>query len=161
MPTCPEPKELPSQNGQLITWLLVFAGWVVVHWMSVRRARRQEKLAMLGAIEKRIVALRVAAVAYYTSQPAEADKASETHFKLEVKSIIRNIKLLGKKRHSDPYNVEGDIISLRQALTGGDFEVGVRKVFAPDDEKIQEIWGCADDLIASLQAAFERVHWLS
>jgi len=158
MSHCPQPQnELLAIVAPTITWVLVLIGWIVVHWTTARRARRQEELGMLAAIEKRVIALRDLAVSYYTSPASDSDSGTVVRLKLELKSIVGSVRLL-RKRQPNGYEVEGDIIGLRQAVTGGMFESGSKVRRPPDDEKVQNIWSRVDDLLQALQGEFERVN---
>jgi hypothetical protein len=122
----------------VVGWLLIIAGWAVVHRTGKHRARRQEELAIVDALERRLDELRARAIVYYTSVPAEglpkptdserrteeraltAAKRQEEEFYIKqglaaVRGIINLLHVRKAKKH---YAMTKDFKALRRAFLG-------------------------------------------
>lgn len=136
-----------------VTWALVIVGWLIVHWTTVKRARRQEDLGAIDAIETRVVALRTQVVSYFTSDPANEDaSAIAGMIKLELKSVSSAIRALNR------YDLASEIMRLRQAMTGDPFESADREQLSHDDAIVQDVWLAADELVVALRKEFADAH---
>lgn len=153
------PSSAANPFPTIVTWVLVVAGWYLVHLAALSRARRQEDLDLIRSIEGRVTALRDRAVKYYTGTTGNEDPAREmaAGLKLELKSLSSAVRIL-RRRHPKRYDLAGDFIALRAAATGGQFEETQRRPAPADGEVIQQLWDAADVVCCSLRDEFEKTH---
>lgn len=155
---CPE---LPSASAwsaapQCITWMLVIFGWAVVHKTAAKRARRQEELATVNAIESRVAELRDQAIAYFTSNTVGTENEA-WRLKHEVQSLISLVMTL-RERKPKHYDLVGEAIAFRKALTGGMFENRLRSAVGHGDPVVLTIWLASASLVDQLKSEFEKAN---
>lgn len=63
--------------GNIITWLLVFAGWVAVHFMALARERRKEKRDLAKSITAEIRDIERAAIDLHSADVFNSLKEAE------------------------------------------------------------------------------------
>lgn len=144
-----------------ITWVLVVFGWIIVHFATARRARRQEDIAAIAAIEKRIGELRTRTVKYFTSDPASEQVSADAAFiRFELQSIIAAIGVLqdGSPQH---YDLSSEIMYLRQCVTGDPFDSARREALKDSDQRVQSVWLACDRLTIELRKCCNKAHWFS
>ena len=141
-----------------VTWFLVVAGWVALHKTAAIRARRQEEVALVGDVAKRIEGVRDKAIAYYTATSDSAEHAGDQwRLKYEIKSLASRIEFL-RARRPEHYDLESELISLRKAVTGGEFESANRSPVTLGAPVIQDVWGSADRFVIALHEEFEKAN---
>jgi hypothetical protein len=142
----------------IVTWLLLICGWYALHVTAAIRARRQEELARVEDIAKRIEAIRDRSIAYYTGSPDAPERSvNQALLKYELQSLASWIQLL-RARKPQCYDLDSEKIALRKAVTGGDFESTQRAPVAPDDPVVQALWYYSDRFIVELHEEFEKAN---
>ena len=168
---------LSGPAAQAVTWLLVIVGWVVgqfiSHRFAMRRTRRDEERAIVVDIIARIVEARDQAIAYYTTDATQPGaETARAQLRYKIKTIGSRIAWLSSRKRkwvtskvgalrSQPphyYDLESELIELRFAVTGGDFDSPDRKAVSPDALLILGIWSSSDQLIGTLQKAHDEAN---
>ena len=142
----------------IVTWLLLICGWYALHATAVVRARRQEELARVEDIVKRIVSIRDKSIAYYTNGSNAPDQlATQALLKYELQSLASWVNVL-RARKPKYYDLDSEQIALRKAVTGGEFESAKRAPAAPNEPVVQELWYCSDRFMVALHEEFEKAN---
>jgi hypothetical protein len=161
-PPCCEPQGLLAVVSPWVTPTLVILGWLVVHWTSAARARkqalRQEDLDAVRVLEARVCKLRDLAIEYYTGDTpqATASAVKGSHIRYEIQSLSAAIRMLRGRR--EVYDVDSEMKALRRAITGGQFDSAERAKVAHHDPQVQEVCLEADRLIEELWSEFRKAH---
>jgi hypothetical protein len=152
-------------------------GWLVAQFVShrfaVRRARRDEERAIVADIIARIVEVRDDAIAYYTTGAGKPENETEqAQLRYKIMAIASRITWLGARKRkwvtskvgalrSQPphyYDLESELIDLRRAVTGGEFDSPARKAVSPSALLIHTVWSSSDQLIGVLQKAHDEAN---
>lgn len=65
----------PRWEGQIVTWLLVAVGWVIVHYLTVTRERQKEIRELKSKVIERILDIEQRAIAFHQASSHSADEA--------------------------------------------------------------------------------------
>jgi hypothetical protein len=167
---------LSGPTAQAVTWVLVIIGWVVAqlisHRFAMRRTRRDEEGDIVSDVVDRVAEVRDLAVAYYIRDagPDRETVQAQLRYKLmavgsritwlKTRKRKRVISLFGAVRGKPPryYDVESELIALRQAVTDGDFDVPDRKAVPSSSSRIHTIWYASDQLIGTIQLAHDEAN---
>lgn len=142
----------------IVTWLILIAGWYALHLTAVVRAHRQEELAQVEDINKRIASIRDKSIAYYTNGSDAADQlAVQALLRYELQSLASWVKVL-RARKPKYYDLDSELIALRKAVTGGEFESARRAPAAPNGPVVQDLWYCSDCFMVALREEFEKAN---
>lgn len=141
-----------------ITWFLVVFGWLVVHYTSGLRARRQEELAWIADMAARIIAIRDHAIEYFRAgSDAPELTTNQARLRYELQSLGARLQAKRDQRKGY-YDLDSEQIALRQAVTGGDFESKDRTAADPSSKVIQALWFVSDQFIVALDLEFEKAN---
>jgi hypothetical protein len=139
---------------------LVVLGWAVVHFTTARRARRQEDLTAIAAIEKRVGELRSRVVKYFTTSPDSDQAGADAAFiRFELQSLIAAIGVLreGSPKH---YDLSSETMYMRQCITADPFDSATRQALKDSDVRVQSVWLACDQLTTELRKCCARAHRL-
>jgi len=154
----PWPPEIMTTIAPIIQWVLLILGWYALHKTAAIRARRQEDLARIEDIVKRIEAIRDKSIEHYTvSSDACARLAAQARLKNDLQSMASRIKLL-RTHKPDCYDLDSQLIAFRMAVTGGTFESTEASPAPSDGPLVQELWYSADSFIVALHQEFEKAN---
>ena len=179
MPGLPDPPDPPEHGlhvfgavAPVVGWLFIIAGWWVVHWTSIVRARRQEDREAVKELVARVGQIRDSAIVAIGMPRAERVDATlrVQHECMALKSRIDTLSAHRKLRRtwpwlrskfgskSDYYNVEPEFLTLRDTVTG---DAIYPPQDAPDrDQKavIVEMYMVAEALVVALQNKCEQAN---
>lgn len=141
---------------QLVTWLLVVVGWYLVHRLSLARDRRKEDWERIRDITERVERVQDLAAKHLTSPPAPEDGRSAAEIRQQLGAI--GAALEGMRKRSRPFDLRGEIIQLRRAMTLGELDSRKRQPVSYDSEVVLEITHASLCLITALGEAFDGAH---
>ena len=137
---------------QGVTWLIVIAGWVVVHYVTLARERRKEKRDTAKQIIGNLQDLEKLAHDFHRANEFDEFAAQTVSIRTE-----RLIKTLARNPLSElrlPYELSKE---LRQSITRRNMD---RSTFVPQEtssEIIRDIRNATDDLIDAIEEGKDRV----
>ncbi|MGC5885696.1 hypothetical protein [Ralstonia pseudosolanacearum] len=134
---------------QIVTWLLVIIGWVVVHFLGEARERRKEVRSELDEIFAELREIETAACSLHC---AEAFSGIDgRHVLVSLESAERRILRL---RLYDDHEFSRAIIALRQAISLENFSVGEFVKQDGDSPILDEISWTTGELIDALDSGY-------
>ncbi len=139
--------------GQIVTWGIVIFGWWVVQSQIKAREDRREAWELITDFKSAIRDVEVDAIKYWVSEKTDPG-CKNLAFRIKTKSkelgVFTNIfKLRGKE-----LKVNKNIVSFRQAVSGGDFESSARERLDQNNIKLYEISDNANKLIIAIEKSF-------
>ena len=134
---------------QFITWLLVIAGWVVVHFLGEARERRKEVRSELDEIFAELREIEAAACSLHCAEEFSGVDGRQVLVSLE--SVERRILRL---RLFDDLEFSRAIVSLRQAISLKNF--GSSEFIKQDGDSpiLDEISWATEELIDALDSGY-------
>lgn len=134
-----------------ITWLLVFAGWLVVHKATLSRDRRKEKREVCLALCTDLLELQGHAIDFHTAPNFEPRKSMEVA--QQVERIVLRLQRGPLKELAVPLPT---IVSLRQRITGHNMDKSDFSQQQTDSEVVLEIRNAVGDLIIAIEDARDQ-----
>lgn len=135
--------------AQIVTWLLVVGGWLIVNWQNNTRERRKEVRTALDKLSARLDQLEKDAIKYHTSSQPQYDEAN--HIKIELQRIKKQINHL----HILALEFEEDgMVKLRQSITLKNFDTHTFSPQPPYSPILSGISSAKDVVIDRLESAF-------
>lgn len=138
--------------ADVVTWLIVFAGWGFVHKTALSRERRKEKRETLSSLILEIRNIEKLAMEFHAGEKFNSYISESIIWK-----ISRTIKSLQRAPFNDLKIPDTLMIQLRKDLTLSNMDAST---FSPQDyhgEIIRNIRTTVDDLIDSIEAERDRV----
>jgi hypothetical protein len=144
------PTEEFSAN-QLVPWLLIVVGWMIVNYQNNVRETRKEARAMADAAKKTAIEVSSKAVDFFTSADASG---------LALKS---SLELLEIELERFPLFSAGSKLlvcftAFAEVITGDDFESRDRSVKEPTSPEINAVFRTRNELLAEIERQF-KVHF--
>lgn len=136
----------------VVTWLLVFIGWAVIHKATLIRDRRKEKREISMQICKDIAELQSAAIDFHTASHFNARKSTDL-----AQQVERIILRLQKPPLSELNIPLGRMITLRRKITKHNIDPTDYKSQPDDSPIIFGIRNAVTDLIIVIEDARECV----
>ena len=134
---------------------LVVRGWHIISTDNNRREHRKETWGRVQRLCTDVCQLREDAVTYWTTvRSALGTQSDSASLKSKLKSISHSCALLHEI--DSRFDVTSEVVALRQAVTGGDFES--KGACQATDEKTGEIFLAVDNLNAALDRGFREAH---
>lgn len=136
--------------SQVITWLLVIAGWLTVNAQHNSRETRKEIRSKIDAVRERIEELEREAIHYHTTahdyQRAQLLKSYLQHLWTDA-SLIKIVPEAELGR---------SLATLRRAMTLRNFDASDHVALDLDDEQIAQISVAIADLATLLERGYMR-----
>ena len=137
----------------VVTWLLVSAGWLVVHQATLSRERRREKREESLKFCAELRSIENLAIDFHTNAQHDALKA--TDLRQEVERLSRKLQRVPLSDLNIDHKL---IIQFRQSVTRKNFDP---HNFAPQTPESDILYGIRDavtDLVESIEVNRER-YW--
>ena len=145
-------KASTAASTDIVTWLLVFIGWAVVHKATLSRDRRKEKREISMQLCKDIAELQTAAIDFHTASQFDARKS--TDLAQQVERIILRLQ----KSPLGELNIPlARLITLRRKITKNNIDQSDFKTQSNDSQIIFDIRNAITDLIIAIEDAREYV----
>lgn len=141
--------------AQIVTWLLVAAGWFVSNRSNDTRERRKEIRSAIDGIGKQLDRLTELAVTYYTAchnDPAALEAGVQ--LRIMQDRLFRQIPTITEEELNA--DVSHHLNRLMESLTGGDFESSKRQARKPNDPVLLIIGRDAESLRGAIEDAFVK-----
>ena len=150
---CADSKGIVDAFAAAVPWILVIAGWFFVAQDHDRRERRKELRLALTKLIERIHACEKEAHEYWMLPP-ESERAAVLG--VSVKRLLQAIaaERLRLEDSCGMATTAREIISLRRACTGGDFERTNRAAEPAASARLSSISESAIDLVEKLETEF-------
>jgi len=136
---------------QIVTWLLVISGWLLVNHQNNVREKRKEIRAILDKTQSFLDEIEIEAIKYHTSQ-----ESSDSAFQLKrnLNQKLRNKLDILKLRNLNVEKCYPYLKTLRQAVTLENFDTSSFKPQNLSDDLIKNIWLAKDKLSQELENSF-------
>lgn len=138
--------------ASVVTWVLVFFGWVFVHRATLVRDRRREKREACRQMCTSLEELQAAAIDFHTSNKFSLRASSDLG--QSVEQIV--LRLLGKP-FCELDVPRGRLKAIRQRLTGRNVDISDFTSQSDDSEIILEIRTAISDLTMYLDSRKDDV----
>lgn len=135
--------------AQVVTWVLVIIGWLIVNWQHNKRIRRNETRERLDQVSESLLKLEQMAIEYHTAKKRDDKLACSIRAAME--RIDRAIYRLGLANAAD-FNPK--IIDLRRAITLQNFDSRKYERKNPSSEFIDRISHSTSELIELLESKY-------
>ena len=142
---------LPFDYSNLVTWLLVLTGWFILFLQAQHTENRKETRVKLAQISENLNLLEEAAIEYHTSQTRNSKNAEKIRWIL--KTLSRDIKSSALKLPDSRKRVFREF---KQSITLNNFDTADHSQLPIEDELIEEIKNCADELRDALEQSFSN-----
>ncbi len=136
----------------VVTWLLVFLGWGVVHLATLNRDRRKEKRDVSANVCKNLLELQADAIDFHTGQVFEVRKS--TDIAQQVERVAIQLQKCPLQELQIPV---GRIVALRQRITRQNIDPTSFTPQPADSNLIFEIRNAVTDVISAIEDGRERV----
>lgn len=136
--------------GQIVTWILVIVGWVVVNRQHNQRETRKELRAQLDKVRDTVFKIEGLSETYHTDESPSGSDAKQIKILIQrVGAAIDRLMLLESRE------AQKRIIALRQAITLHNFDTRVHKAQGQSSEIIANINSSVDALLNDLESKFQ------
>ncbi|MCX7091894.1 MAG: hypothetical protein NTY50_00365 [Methylobacter sp.] len=136
---------------QIVTWLLVISGWLLVNHQNNVREKRKEIRTILDKTQSFLDEVEIEAIKYHTSQ-----ESSDLAFQLKrsLNQKLRNRLDILALRNLNIEKCYPHLKKLRQAVTLENFDTSSFKPQNLEDDVIKNIWLAKDKLSQELEKSF-------
>ncbi len=138
--------------ASVITWVVVFVGWIIVHNATLARDRRREKREACRQICTSLEELQAAAIDFHTSNQFNLRASSDLGHSVE--QII--LRLQGKP-FSELNVPRSRIKAIRQRLTEKNVDLSDFSSQSADSEIVLDVRTAISDLVMYLDSRKETV----
>jgi len=139
-----------SFYSDIITWLLVITGWVIINHQQNIRETRKELRSNLDEIKLSLISIEKKSIKYHMND-IDASLASE--IKLSISRVSTEIKLLALL---DKETQKTLIKTFRQAITLNNFDADNHVSYNYGSELILEISSTVDEISIALEQTFRN-----
>lgn len=136
--------EILGLVSQVVTWLIVFFGWVIVDRQHHNREERKEVRAALDTLEKMLDDLELKSIEFH--QAALFDKKEAGRIQSSIQRVQSRIRRLPFGQDQD---VNTGIIEIRRAITLRNFEVS-SFTSQPEDGEISVTVSASRDFLMNV-----------
>lgn len=144
---CPQSPWWPNA----VSWVLLFFGWLVVHWATLARERRKEKRETANCAVNELREIEKEAFEFHAADSFDDRKGSALRQRVE-----RLINRLQRSPLSTLGIPVGHMIALRSSITLNNADASNFTPQKPDSQILQAICDAVDDLIEEIEAARDR-----
>lgn len=144
-------------NGQLLTqistWIIVVAGWFVVHHLSTKRDQRKEARERLDQLVALLRELEERAINFHQSTTYKGDLARSLLF--DIQRIIAKLK-----RHPfGSFEISSNLLKeFRRSVTYNNFDPSKFECQPPNSLILGNIANVVDDIEDQLEEEYERIY---
>ncbi len=138
--------------GPLIGWILVIVGWLRVTSENDRRQERKEVLECIENLEELLEEIQLLASEYYSKEGGDAECQSiGSTIKTKLKRVSRLcVQLIDYDKAF--LSLNDCNVSLRKAVTGGEFESKGRLAYLPNHAQRYEIGNAVEELVSAARS---------
>lgn len=137
-----------AESCQLLTPIIVIAGWFFVDWRTNKRELRKEKRALIDKIHLDLNAIEQKAVAYHQSTHSNEQLGKEIKVLLNrLISVLNREKLISQDDFSSFSN-------FRKAITLNNFDSSAFVCQPDNSELLDRIYAAKDQLIHNIETKF-------
>lgn len=144
-----------SDYLQIVTWLIVIAGWLIVNSQHNKREDRREIYTRLNTLKEHIRSLEANAVAYHTDS---GDPELSWKIKSDIQRLWPETEAI---RLLDPNIRSGLLGGVRKAITLHNFDSSTHKKLDIDAEQIAAIVSATDKLTVCLDRSYSDRYYKS
>lgn len=139
--------------SQIVTWVLVMAGWWLVNRQNNIRENRKEIRTLIDKIQLSLDEIESQAIQYHTNE-----QSSEMAFQLKrsLNQKLRNKLDVLKLRKLDIDKCHSSLKQFRQAVTLENFDTSNFKPQHISDDLIKKIWLAKDKFSNELENCFAK-----
>lgn len=138
--------------AQIVTWVLVITGWLIVNYQNNRRESRKEIRQKLDALKKYSLEIETSAIEHHTTKQEHTRCLAIKRGLARISSDLRILVATGLTV-SDPAT---KMARVRQAITYDNFETISYSPVATDSDLVESISLSFDELFDSLELAYSR-----
>lgn len=138
---------------QIITFVTIVIGWVVVHLLSSNREMKKDKRSLIESVRSTILDLEKKGVSYHTSSITDIEQVEE--------DIISCLDMVSSRvSHIEESFSSEEIMALRKSITLTNFQTSkkTRTEYKPNSEFVLEIRAATKDLCDKLDAKFYSLY---
>ncbi len=146
-----------SDYSNVVTWVLVVLGWVLVHYLTTVRERRKEVAEIVSALIDRIYELEERAVKFHSAN---------TFDDFGARAIVTDVTRIAMDLVTPPFSVFGiapeRVKRMRQSMTYWNFEAARFSPQSATSDLIGKIGSTTDDLARAVRKKYhDRYyrHW--
>ncbi len=134
---------------QVITWLIVFAGWYIINEQNKRRETRKEVRQSIDTIAVDLDAITDLAYEYHSTRDHDSDVSQRIKYEL-----LRLEKSLNRLKYPISVNVDAEVIGLRRAITFKNFDTAEHVALSSNDELFNSISESVCELREKLESSY-------
>lgn len=138
---------------QILTWLLIIAGWVIVNHQNNIREKRKEIRVTLDKIQIFLDEIENQAIQYHT---VEASNDLSFQLKRNLNQKLRDKLKILKTRNLDVKTCNSHLTKFRQAVTLDNFDTSNYKTQTLNDDLIKNILLTKDRLSQEFEQSFAK-----
>ena len=136
--------------ANIVTWILIFFGWYVVHRATLARDRRKEKREISTRLCTNLIELQSAAIDFHTG--SHCDLRKSTDIAQQVENILIQLQTSPLSELNVPYAPR---VALRQSITRQNIDPIGFVAQQPDSQIIMDIRNAITDMIFAIEDARE------
>jgi len=137
-----------GEYHNVITWIVVIAGWFLINNQHNARESRKEVRSDLNGIKDALDSLENLAISYHT-EDHDPHLANEIRLKISrISQMIKTARIISNEESNKC------IIKLRKAITYDNFDSADHTPKEYGDEIISEISSSIDDIVHKLEKSF-------
>lgn len=140
---------------QLVTWVLIVAGWWLVNYQNNARETRKEVRASLVDLYKHLDAIEDAAFSYHTGTGALVEAR---RLKRDITQIAPRIVMLRRGPMVGKINYARPLFEFRKSITFENFDTKNFAPKGPQDPFFDNISASKRELIAALESAYSAAY---
>ena len=138
---------------QITTWIIIIIGWVVVHWLTLKRETRKEVREGIDAFLKLLQNIEAKAISFHRADEYKGDIARALRF--DIQRAIAGLDRQLFSKFTIPSSLR---VGLRKAVTLTNFERGSFAPVLPDSQILNEICHAVDDIEQQIEKEYERIY---
>lgn len=137
--------------AQIVSWLLIISGWLVINRQHNQREDRKELRTQLDKLIALLISLEGDAISYHLAN--EIESSSARNIKVKLKRVSHSVRHLSLGKVTD---VNRRVISLRRAITLENFDTVHHTPQDPRSDLVDAINHSLDELVNYLEDAFRQ-----
>jgi hypothetical protein len=138
---------------QIVTWVLVFAGWWIINHQTNLREKRKEIRSIIDNLQTLLEQIETQAIEYHTSN-TPTDLAF--HLKRSLSQRLQQHLSILKLRGLDVSTCYSFLKQLRRAVTLSNFDSSTFERQSISSPLIKDIWLSKDRLSHELERCFAK-----
>jgi len=131
------------------TWVVIVAGWIVVHFLTVTRERQKEIRDLKSRLVERILEIEKRSIDFHQAEIYSLENGSWI-----IAEIHRASKSLSRQPLSS-LGVKPEVVKkFRQSITGRNFDLSSFVPQRSASDLVRAISACAEDLSEDVERAY-------